>query len=428
MSRRKVIFVYPTYPATGGGRVERFVRYIGSHGFQPVVLATSDGEKSPPGGGDDRTNRPPSVAIHRARPIGWTRFYKSYISRARGGRHYQILRLLSFPERCVYVPDVDIRWFPSACGILKRLAKAGDIEAIVTSSPPESAHLVGMWAKRRLGIPWVADFRDLWTQKKHFYRPATPLHDWFIRRLEKRVMAGADHIIANTPENVDVYRTDFRVPDERVTYIPNGFDREDLDRTDSSCRQNGRRFTIGYLGYLDKHDFPWREFLLAMKQLIAKNGNDVRFKFCGYATDDVANFVHSEQLDSYVDARGMLRHRRAVNEVAESDLLLALLYENEYSHAIVPGKLYNYLHLHKPILAVAPEHGATARIINTTRTGWVVSPTHGVDGILKVLERAYSDWSSGGCPLEVNEEAIARFDCAHLTGQLAEVLSRVSSA
>jgi len=32
--KRKIIFVYPTHPATGGGRIERFVRHIGTYGFE----------------------------------------------------------------------------------------------------------------------------------------------------------------------------------------------------------------------------------------------------------------------------------------------------------------------------------------------------------------------------------------------------------
>lgn len=141
---------------------------------------------------------------------------------------------------------------------------------VLTTSPPESTHLVGIEPQRSLGIPWVVDFQDLWTEKVLNYRPATPLHDWWIKRLERSVFTTADHVIANTRGNAERHIRRFGLSRSRIDVIENGFDRDDLIPPQIITLPD--IFRIGYAGAFDKHEFPWRITMDALNKLAGEVG------------------------------------------------------------------------------------------------------------------------------------------------------------
>jgi glycosyltransferase involved in cell wall biosynthesis len=275
--------------------------------------------------------------------------------------------------------------------------------------------------KHKLGIRWIADFRDLWTEKKILYRPPTALHDRWIRNLERKIFQTADHIIANTEENAARYIRRFGLTQDRISVIPNGFDRDDLLQDEKVDSRNV--FRIGYSGSLDKHDFPWRLALEAILNLAMQVGrHKIRLIHCGYLSKQVKDYLKSEHMDDLVEVHGNLPHADAMRLTANSELRLVLLYENTYSSSIVPMKLYNYLIMNGPILAIAPEQGETASIINETRTGIVVSPDRGLEAVYRALETFYTAWEQGTLSVKPDHTKIARYDRRTQTRQIAEIL------
>jgi glycosyltransferase involved in cell wall biosynthesis len=406
----KVLVVVDRFPATGGSRIDKFVRLLPNFGVEPLVLSAKETD-SPEAEELRKRIYPPELKTYQAGSLGWTHFAERFLVRGPGAKHYRLLGLLSFPERAILVPDYMVRWIPLGMRLAAEIIKREGIRVVLTSSPSESVHLIGLRLKRKLGIRWVADFRDLWTEKKLLYRPATPLHDWFIRRLERKVFQTADHIIANTPENAD-----------RFTVIPNGFDRDDLAQQPAS-ETPPQVFRIGYAGSLDKHDFPWRIALQAVRRLAVEKGRDkVRFVHCGYLSEQVKTYFRDEKIEDLVEAHGNLPHDEAMRITSDTAVKLVLLYENAYSTSIVPLKLYNYLIMKGPMLAIAPEEGRTAAIIAETRTGVVVSAKRGVDAVYKQLHGFYEAWQRGELTVDPNLEEIARYDSHTQTRMLAEIL------
>ncbi len=420
----KVLIAVNAFPATGGSRIDQFVKLLPAAGFEPVVL-TPDQARSAAKHELQAHLYPASLQVHRVRALGWTYFAERYLDRGPQSRHYRLLKALSFPERCVLVPDHMVRWIPSGIRRARDVVRREGIRIVLTSSPSESTHLIGLALQRALGIRWVADFRDLWTEKDLLYRPATPLHDRLIRRLERTVFQRADHVIANTPQNAERHRRRFGLTADRMTIIPNGFDADDLGGDPLAPADDGV-FRIGYAGNLDKHDFPWQPFLDALRRLADEVGRDrVRFVLCGYCSRQVADYIATRGIEDLVVRHGELTHTAAMRMVAGTDLLLALLYDNAYSDAIVPLKLYSYLPMRRPILAIAPEEGATAALIRSTRTGVIVPPRDGIDAIARALRRYFDAWQTGTLSHDPDDTAIARYDRRAQTLELATVFRRL---
>lgn len=421
IQHEKVLIVVDRFPATGGSRIDKFVRLLPDFGVEPVVLSAKE-TNSPQARELRKRLYPPELKTYQAGSLGWSYFTERFLARGPGAQHYRLLAVLSFPERCVLVPDYMVRWIPLGGRLAREIVQREGIRVVLTSSPSESVHLIGLKLKRRFGLRWVADFRDLWTQKDLLYRPPTSFHDKWVRRLEKEVLETADHIIANTPENADRYLRRFSLAENRVTVIPNGFDRDDLPDQSPSRKLPGV-FRIGYAGSLDKHDFPWRIAFDALRRLADTVGREkIRFVHCGYRSEQVRNYLKSEGMEDLVEAHGNLPHADAMRLTAETELRVLLLYENAYSNSIVPLKLYNYLIMNGPILAIAPEEGRTASIIADTRMGVVISPRRGVDAVYRQLQSYYEAWREGELTVVPNHDEIARYDRHAQTQRLAAIL------
>jgi len=424
-SPRKVLVVANSFPASGGSRIDKFVRLLPEFGFEPVVLSAKECD-SPFHQELKQRYYPDTLKSFHARSLGWSYFTERFLMRGPRSRHYRLLKLLSFPERSLLVPDYMVRWIPHGIRLAKEIVQREGIQAILTSSPHESTHLIGMNLKNALELPWVADFRDLWTEKTLLYRPATRLHDIWIRKLERRVFRTADFVIANTPENADRYRERFSLPGEKLEVIPNGFDRDDLN-PEYQPRLTPGVFRIGYAGALDKHEFPWRIALDALKMLAGSVGSDrVRLVHCGYLSKQVRDYIKANQLEDLVEIHGTLPHSDAITLTASTDIRLLLLYETDYSSSIVPMKLYNYLIMKGPILALSPESGVTASIIAKTRMGCVISPRRGIDTIYRQLLAYYQAWVNGTLCVNPDHSEIQRYDRHAQTARLAEILTTVS--
>ena len=418
----KVLVVIDRFPATGGSRIDKFVKLLPDIGFEPVVLSAKETD-SPHAQEIKRSIYPSNLKTYQAASIGRSYFTERFLGRGPGARHFRLLSLLSFPERCALIPDYMVRWIPLGIRLAKQIVRRERIDIVLTSSPPESTHLIGLRLKQELGVRWVADFRDLWTEKDLLYRPATPLHDRWVRRLERKIFDNADHIIANTPENAERYIQRFGLPQHRFTVIPNGFDRDDLIQQ-RAVDSSHDVFRIGYAGSLDKHDFPWRVALDALKRLALEVGRDkVRFVHCGYLSEQVKNYLKIERMKDLVEVHGSLAHEHAMRITANTEIRLVLLYENPYSASIVPLKLYNYLIMNGPILAIAPEKGRTASIIAETRMGTVISPNRGGDAVYRQLQSYYKAWSEGTLTINPDHAKIASYDRRKQVLMLAKVLT-----
>ena len=132
--------------------------------------------------------------------------------------------LEAYFDNFFFIPDLFITWIPSVIIKTLKIIKREKIDTLITTSPPESTHIAGLILKKFTGITWIADLRDLWTTKRlaFAYDPPTIFHDLTIRKIEKTIYKYADHIIANTHGNKEIYIKEFNVPSEKITVTTNG--------------------------------------------------------------------------------------------------------------------------------------------------------------------------------------------------------------
>ena len=146
-----VAYFYPPCRDTGALRPASMAKWLRRLGHRVIVLTTSAYGV----GGDEEAVRTADAQRWRARLHGRDRIDALYDSDTYAGRPHPLSRLI--------VPEpLALAWAPFARHRALRLHRERDFDCVITTSPPESAHGVGMALARR-GVPWVADVRDAWT-------------------------------------------------------------------------------------------------------------------------------------------------------------------------------------------------------------------------------------------------------------------------
>ena len=418
---KKVLMVAYQFPPVGGSGVQRsvkFAKYLPSMGWQPVVLTRDTGKMTLR---DESLVKeiPPQTEILRA-----------------SARDLTVLpSLMAKPGKFVawklLIPDGEVLWMKGALRLaLSRLEK-GDIKALYTTSYPYSDHLLGLKVKEKYPeLPWIADFRDEWTNNPYLLDKPHPAYRMDKeRRMESLILEKADHLIANTPimkANFVRLHPNLNL-ETRMTVIPNGFDPEDFEKIIVEPRSDGK-FRITYTGALYERRKP-DLFLKALGNLVRDgriNRDTIRVSFIGSFKQDVMErLVQQNDLVGSVEAVSYMPHDECLKRMMGSDVLLLIEGGGPGSEAFYTGKIFEYIQTNRPILAVIPEKGAAAGILRSTRTGLVCdwADEKAIEG---ALEKLYSDWQNQTLTLSPDYNEIGRYDRKALTQELAKLLDGAS--
>ena len=417
MKRLLVITYY--WPPTGGSGVQRWVKfckYLPQYGWQPVVYTPENPERLaydesllkdvPECAEIIRTRISEPYAAYR-RLIGG-KAGRSEVNPVSGGEKTAVQRLSLWVRGNFFVPDPRVSWVRPSVRYLKGYLKEHPVDAVVTTGPPQSMHLIGLGLKKSLGLKWIADFRDPWTEM--FYYKHLELGRRADRRhheLERQVLDGADTVIAVTPYVRDDFAARTQTP---VALITNGFDEDDFAGVRPAVHEG--KFTIVHTGLFAADGNP----LNLWDVLAEKCGADPEFasklqiRLAGKTDFEVIEAIRSRGLGGNLVDQGYLPHDEVVAEQMGADILiLPLRREPEYAK-VLPGKIFEYLAAGRPVLGIGQEDGAAAEVLRDAGAG-VMFGWDRRDGLMEFICGAH-DGASG----------IGKYSRRVLTEKLIELL------
>ncbi len=408
------------FPPIGGVAVERalrFVRLLPGNGWMPEIVTI---RKSPFFPHDSASVQmvPRGVAVIR------TRFIKVFLPISLTAQLLPRAWRLRFKNWFAF-PDFYVGWLPFLIPTIHRLLEGkgsrGRYDALYSTSPPPSVHLAASWAKRRYGIPWVADFRDPWIGNP-ILRPPTPAHRAFHAALERRVIADADVIIANTEKNRESLKRRYPLHCQKIHLIPNGYDEEEFASLGHFIPHN-EYMTICHAGTLFPHYDPGPLFsaLASLVDAIPETRRTIRVKLFGSQSEHRA--VERYRLRGIIEEYAWCPRSSLLRELAASDVLLLCMSGSKATDFWVPAKTYTYLKLGKPVLALVPE-GEARQILQAAEVGIICEPND-VSGIKKALLQLYGNWKCGMCFVSPNWEFIQRFEGQNLAARLSRALDGI---
>lgn len=407
MNKNVLMIVHDFPPAGGAGvqRVLKFVKYLPEFGWRPVVITATaksytvlDAALLDDVPSDTSVYRTTSCNPNRLRP----RF-----------EHLRLGKVLSAANAALMLPDAALIWaYHARSKVREAVAKHRPV-AVFSSALPASAHLLGLWTHRTFGLPWVADFRDPWSENE--LQPYLPGYRALNRWQERRVLDATDRIVTVSPPLAEMFGRLAADP-HKVMVIENGYDEDDVLFLAPPRTQ---RFTVTYTGEFSRIRRP-DAFVAAVDQLMADRMiplEEIRVNFAG---KDTAKFVPDrppfEQL-------GYLSHD-ALNALRqESDLLLLIHGDSAASRGNYSGKIFEYLGCNRPTLTIAGPGNVAAELIMEAHAG--IATGHNPNQIAEALLGYYQRWKSGHFDYAPDWNVIHRFTRRNLTGLLAHELDRL---
>jgi glycosyltransferase involved in cell wall biosynthesis len=274
---------FPPSNSVGAVRPANFVKYLAEFGWQAVVLTPDRGQR-------DRNEQPSRPVYYAAYPtleraFSLARRYvrKPKPSKAAGAQESVVISLDGRRQLIVdwlMIPDAGLSWVPFGLTTAMKIAEAHPIDAIMTTAPEFSCHLIGLILARRLRRPWIAEFRDPWLSSPFINFPSglhRKVHAW----LEQRVISSASHLVVTTEFiGQDLSNRYAGHPPGKFTVIHNGYDPEDFKGLKSRRDHEDKLIYIAHSGSFYGERSPLN-FLRALTLFNAAELNKLRVIFLG---------------------------------------------------------------------------------------------------------------------------------------------------
>lgn len=374
--KKNVLIVTYYWPPAGGPGVQRwlkFVKYLPEYNIHPIVyipenpnypILDSSLEQEIP---EDITllkhpiKEPYKLAAMFSKKKSET-ISKGIITEAKAQTALE--KLMLYIRGNFFIPDARVLWVKPSVFFLKNYISNHDVDAVITTGPPHSLHLIGLQLKQLLGVKWLADFRDPWTTIG--YHKELKLSEGSKKKhkdLERDILQHADDIIVTS----HVTKTEFKaITKQPIHVITNGYDYVKLNETTLDSK-----FTMAHIGSLLSKRNPkmlWR----VLEDLINSHNDfaaDFQLHLVGHVSQDVLNSIAGFKLQSFCKNFGYVNHEQAVAFQRQSQVLLLIEIDSPDTKCIIPGKLFEYMVSNRPILALGPKASDVEQIIKETNTG-----------------------------------------------------------
>jgi glycosyltransferase involved in cell wall biosynthesis len=299
------------------------------------------------------------------------------------------------------------------------------VEAVYVSVSPWTTAVLGVLLKHVLRRPLIVDFRDYWTMWA--VKGVDPIRDQLNAYVERWILREADRLICVHQAMADDFEALAPACAGKCRVITNGYDVEDFRGTDFSLSVRGQTSVCPTL--LTHTGIAWGDaaipLLQALSQLKRENaGHRLRVSFVGGLPASSLTFIKDHQLKGLVHVQKRVPHHEAIERMREADVLLLLIVGNEGGRKWYPGKLFEYMYVRRPVLAVAPE-GIATRLIHDAGIGLAVAP-HETERLTQALKDIAADVAAFREQyFHPKESVIEQFDRVTLTRKLASVLDEV---
>lgn len=436
---KRVLLVTYYFPPAGGMAVQRplaLARYLRGFGFEPTVLTLADGAYPERDTGLlDRV--PPDVEVVRTDAFDPFTLYGKLTGKRReeamplghlGPPKGAMDRLARWVRGNVFLPDARVGWVPYAVRAARRLTRTKTFDAVLTTGPPHSLHLIGRALHRRPGLPWVADFRDPWTGISYYHQlPMSKAARRLDAALERRVLRAATRITTvSAAWRTMLAEKGGRALDD-VTLVHNGFDEEAFGAIDRTAWRRKDVFELAHVGSL----YGSRNPVALWDALARLRGGAalprLRLRLVGTVGEEVRADLAARGLDAVLDWTPRLPHTEAIPAMGHATALILSIeaYQNEQGN--MTGKLYEYLGAGRPVVGVGPPAGEAAQLLEATGGGRLFARDD-VDGLARHLRALYDRWAAGEDVPGASPEAARPYGRRAQTGAMARVLEAAIGA
>lgn len=429
MSKKVLIFTY-YWPPAGGVAVQRFLKmskYLPQFGWQPIIVTVNDGSYPYT---DDSLLQEVAKDVEVYRTATFEPFELYNLLRGKKGKSLPLVavtgkqkkgffqRITEYVRANFFVPDARKGWVPYAVKQAKNIIATQQVDAIITTGPPHSAHLIGLELKKQFNIPWIADLRDPWTGI--FYNnflPRTGATKAKDKALETQVMKTADCVTVISPG----MEAEFKDRARNIKVVFNGYDGDDFSH---DIAVSTTKLVMRYVGNLmASQNSPALWNAIAELRAADKAFADLfEVELIGRVDAEVKQSIESAGIQACIKYTDFVEHKQAIQLMQQAGALLFIIPDVQDNHLIMTGKLFEYLASRTQILSVGPVGGNAAEVLE--KTGRNKMADYADKKLMKAqLADIFSQWQQNKVNFKHTDNRHEYYSRKNQTGLMAEHLN-----
>jgi glycosyltransferase involved in cell wall biosynthesis len=422
---KKVLIITYYWPPAGGGGVQRwvkFVKYMRTFGWEPIVLTVENGEY-PVIDQSMGKELPDDIQVIKAPIIEPYTWYRALTGKKKDSKidpnFLSQGKKLNWKDKIAvwvrgnfFIPDARVFWVRPAVKVVERFLENHELDAIISTGPPHTCHLIAEKIVKKTSLPWIVDYRDPWTQIDFF--DDLGLTSWarnIHQSMEKRILDRCSAIITVGKTMASDLKTITTNPNKVV--ITNGFD--DADRPETETMNDSRNPII-----------LW-ETLTELKQENHEIVKHLKVKLVGKPEPVVKQSISQYRIEELIEFCGYVAHEDAIRYQNSSRLLLLMINNTSNNKSILTGKIFEYMASGRPILCIGPKDGDAADILLNSGYSSIYEYQDKV-GIKSFLIEQYQEFKLGNSSNSIPAKLrINQYSRKSLTGKLVHVLNQIVS-
>jgi len=432
---KKVLIITYYWPPTGSGGVYRwlkFAKYLREFGWEPVIYTPLNPEQ-PEVDNSLLKDIPDNLTVIKRTIVEPYSLYRFLTRKGKKDSNYNFVKTDNKKGNSIiekftvwlrgnlFIPDARCFWIRPSVRFLSKYLQDNPVDAIVSTGPPHSMHMIGLGLQKRLHIPWLADFRDPWTDIDFYHKlMLTKWADTKHHRLERLVFKNATLVVTVSQ---DWANNMLKAGANRVEVVHNGYDHEDFNFL--PIKRDEESFIISYFGSLNKDRNP--EILWNVLYDLSEDNKDFRksLQLHFYGTVDIAlkDSLMAYDLLGRTTFFEYVEHEEALKKSAQSSVLLLLLNNTPNVMGIIPGKMYEYMAAQRPILCIGPTDNDAAHIINDIGAGKVVD-YNDFEGMKAVVLKLYASCKQD--EIKTDTAKLMNYSRKILSSKISKLLNGIS--
>ncbi|MEI8085377.1 MAG: glycosyltransferase [Paludibacter sp.] len=429
---KKVLIITYYWIPSGGSGVQRwvkFVKYLREFGWEPIIY-TPENPEFPSLDHSFESDIPTDITVLKT-PI-WEPYnvYRKLTHKenepikagfiSENKKHGWKDKLSVWIRGNFLIPDPRRFWIRPSVKFLTSYLNENPVDAIITTGPPHSMHFIGLGLKKNFpNLPWIADFRDPWTNI-FFYKDLKIgwLADKIHHRLERKIIQSTDCLLVVSQGMKDEFEV---LLPKRLEIISNGYDDTDfqIEKTELD-----KKFSISHIGLLTPKQNPY--ILWKVLSEICYDNEEFRsnleIQLVGNVDFSVLQSLSQFGLEKQLNKIAYLPHNEAIVKQQASQILLLLLMNEPGNKCILTGKLFEYLAAKRPVMAFGPTDGDAASVLYNANAGEMID-FEDEKTTRNLILNYYSQFKDN--KLYLNSKSVERFTRKSLTSELAMLLNNL---
>lgn len=316
-------------------------------------------------------------------------------------------------------PDGMKYWYDPAMEASRKIIENEKIDGIISSSWPITCHQIAKDLHEQYNIPWIADLRDLWNKNPYVNHNFIRKH--FEENLENKMFKDVNALTVTSPLSKEILKE--LHPDKAIYSIENGYEEEEFIQLEN-IEPTGNKLNITYAGklYEGKRD-PEILFKsindLSREDRIDKNRIEINF----YGdSGNLENMALKYDLKDVVNIHGFVDHDKVLINEKESDILLLISWNSPKERIFIPGKVFEYMGLKKPVISIGYNEGCLKHIINQTNIGY---HTDNIEDCKKGFLKYYNEFIENGKINYPGNERVRDYTTENMTLKFVKILNSI---